>query len=101
MAATFAPGGASTIASLGFDATVSPPWLSLPFPGGTKTVMLTGGNGLSLNVSKTGTVTFKELSSTAAGDRLIEITATSPGTVRLVATGAGTATLEITVKSQK
>jgi hypothetical protein len=101
MAAAFAPGDASTITSLGYDATVSPPWLSLPFPGGTKTVLLTGGNGLSLNVSKTGKVTFKELSSTAAGDRLIEITATSPGTVRLEATGAGTATLEITVKLQK
>jgi hypothetical protein len=101
MAASFAPGDASTITGLGFDATASPPWLSLPFPGGTKKVMLTGGNGLSLNVSKTGTVTFKELSPTAAGDRLIEIIPTNPGTVRLEATGAGTATIEITVKSQK
>jgi hypothetical protein len=65
--------------------------------GGTKTVMLTGGDGLSLNVAKAGTVTFQELPRTAAG-RPIVITGTSPGTVRL---GAGQATLEITVKAPK
>lgn len=96
MAATFAPGDASTITRLGFDATASPPWLSVPL-GGTKTVMLTGGDGLTLNVAKAGTVTFKELPRTAAG-RPIVITGISTGTVRL---DAGQATLEITVKAPK
>jgi hypothetical protein len=97
MTATFAPGDASTITGLGFDAMATPPWLSVPFPGGTKTVLLTGGDGLSLSVANTGTVTFQELPRTAAG-RPIVITAIRPGTVRL---SAGQATLEITVKAPK
>jgi len=97
MTAAFAPADASTISGLGFDTTASPRWLSVPFPGGTKKVMLTDGDGLSLNLAKTGTVKFTELPRTAAG-RPIEITGMSPGTVRL---SAGLATLDITVKAPK
>lgn len=97
MAAVFAPGDASAVAALGFDATASPPWLSVAFPGATRKVLLTGADGLVLTVSKSGTVSFKELSATTAG-RLIAISGMQPGTVRL---SAGQATLEITVKGPK
>ncbi|MFL5245038.1 MAG: hypothetical protein ACJ8FY_23295 [Gemmataceae bacterium] len=96
MASTFVP----AITRLGFDETASPPWLMVPAAGGTKTVILRDGDGLSLNIAKTGIVTFKELSPTPAG-RPIVITGANPGTVRLEATGSGQATLEITVKAQK
>ena len=97
MATAFAPGDASTTAALGFDSSASPPWLSIPFPGGSRKILLTGADGLTVTVSKTGTVSFKELPPTAAG-RMISITGTQPGTVLL---GAGQAALEITVKAPK
>jgi hypothetical protein len=55
MAATFVP----AITRLGFDETASPPWLMVPAAGGTKTVILRDGDGLSLNIAKTSIVTFK------------------------------------------
>jgi hypothetical protein len=97
MTATFAANDTSTISGLGFDATASPPWLSVSFPSDTKTVMLKDGDGLPLSLAKTGTVKLEERPRTAAG-RLIAITGMSPGTVLL---SAGQATLEITVKAQK
>jgi hypothetical protein len=97
MTATFAPGDTSTTSGLGFDATASPHWLSVPFPGVTKTVLLKDGDGLSLSLAKAGTVKLEERPRTAAG-RPIAITGMSPGTVLL---SAGKATLEITVKAQK
>ena len=88
MAATFAPGDASTITGLGFDAAASPPWLMVPAdPTGTKMVLLKGGDNLSLqlaNTARMGTLTFKERPGTAAG-RPIAITGMRPGTVRLEA----------------
>jgi hypothetical protein len=99
MAASFAPGDPGTIASLGFDATATPPWLMIPV-GGSKTVLLKEGAGLKLDFARSGVASFTELPPSTFG-RLITITGSTPGTVRLEATGSDQATLEVTVKAQK
>jgi hypothetical protein len=104
MAAAFVSTGIG-IGTLGFDAAATPPWVMVP-QGGSKTVRLREGDGLTLRLRREIGIalpTIQERSSDPIFGRTIEISGQSPSTSFLEAVdarGLVRATLEINVKAK-
>jgi hypothetical protein len=104
MTAAFVSAGLG-VGTLGFDNAATPPWVMVP-QGGSKTVRLTRGDGLTLRLKRqigTDLPTIQEKFSDPIFGRTIEIAGRSPSTSILEAfdaSGRVNATLEINVKAK-